>query len=91
MIFSPRWAMEECHFQQRKQKEATPASSLFFARIGRFFISDTRQVVHTGIYGQRDPLALLKGIKPFSVLYFGIIALVNAGQQLHFNLRIPFF
>ena len=61
------------------------------AGIRLFFICKSRQIVHAGVQRQGDALALLEGEMTFLRLNFGIIALVDAGKHLHFDLRITLF
>ena len=64
---------------------------LFAAWIRLFLIRQSREVIHTGFQGKRQTAALLKGIIPPSVFQFGIIALIDAGEHLHFDLCVSFF
>ena len=54
-------------------------------------IGQSGQIVHTGIQCQRDSPALFKGHIALTAFDFGVIALVNAGQHLHFYLSILSF
>ena len=64
----------------------------FSAGIGLLLISQPRQIVHAGIQRQGHAAALLKAEIPLAPLDFGIGALVDAGQHLHFDLGIsPLF
>lgn len=58
------------------------------ARVGDAFIGQSGKIVHAGIERERKPAALLESQIPPAALELGIIALVDAGQQLHLNLRI---
>ena len=58
----------------------------FCARVGGFLVCQSGEIIHAGIQSQGDPLALLKGIVPFSAFDFGIVTLINAGQHLHLDL-----
>lgn len=64
---------------------------LFAAWIRLFLISQPGEVIHTGFQSKRQTAALLKRIIPLSVFQFGIIALVDSGKHLHFDLCISFF
>lgn len=61
------------------------------SRIGILLIRQPCQIVHAGIQSDGDPSALFEGEIAFAVFDFGIIALINAGQMLHFDLGIAFF
>lgn len=61
------------------------------AGIRLFFIGEPRQIIHICFKRKRYIFTLFKGKISLSIFYFRIVALVDAGQQLHFYLRIPFF
>ena len=52
------------------------------------FIRQAGEVVHAGLQRLCDASALLKGVIPLSGLDLGIVALVNASQHLHPDLRV---
>lgn len=56
-----------------------------------FFVGQTGQIVHAGVQRQGNFFQLFKGVISFSGFQFGIIALVNAGEHLHFDLGIAAF
>ena len=60
------------------------------SRIRLWIISQTGQVVHTGVQYQCNPFTLLKGHISLSSLNFRVVALVDSGQHLHFNLLKAF-
>ena len=71
-----------------------PLSSVFVRNscIGLFFIRQLSKVIHAGVQRKRNPAALFKRVVPFPSLQLRVIALVNAGQHLHLNLReLAFF
>ena len=70
----------------RLQKNSVHASGIRF-----FLVCQTCKIVHAGIQGKSDPFALFKGVVAFSVFDFRVIALINAGQVLHFDLGISPF
>ena len=61
---------------------------LFGSRIRLIIVGQPCQIVHAGVQGDGDFSALLKGVVSFSVFDFGIIALVDACEHLHFYLCI---
>lgn len=54
-------------------------------------IGQSGQVVHAGVQSQRNAAALLEGHIPPAALDLGVVALVNAGQELHLDLGKPPF
>ena len=58
-----------------------------FPRIGRGVVGKPRQIIHAGIQRQSDLSALLKGIVALAAFDLGIVALIDAGQHLHLDLR----
>jgi len=58
-----------------------------FPRIGRGVVGKPRQIIHAGVQRQGNLPALLEGIVPSATFYLGIVALIDAGQHLHFDLR----
>ncbi len=64
---------------------------MFFARVGRFFVRESRKIVHTGIQCDCETTALLKSKIAASAFDFGVVALVDAGEHLYCDLRIAFF
>ena len=63
-----------------------------FSALVRFlFVCQACKIIHTCVECKGDFSALLKGVIPFAVFNFWIIALVNTCQHLHFNLCIAFF
>ena len=61
------------------------------SRIRLFLIRQTGEVIHAGIQRDGDPPALFIGQIASSVFNFGIIALVDPCQMLHFDLGVAFF
>ena len=80
--------------RENKLSADLPASKRVVAltwRIGFFLIGKSCKIIHAGIQGARNSLALFKGVISLSGLDFRIIALVNAGQHLHLYLcKTPF-
>lgn len=65
--------------------------NLKFSRVRRFFICQTCKIVHARVEGKGYFFALLKRVITFAIFNFGIVALVDTGQMLHFNLGESFF
>ena len=58
------------------------------ARVRPGIVRQTRQIVHAGFQSHGEASALLKGRMPRATLQLGVVALINAGQKLHFDLCI---
>ena len=56
--------------------------------IGFLYVSQASQIVHTGVQGQSNAFALLKGIVALSSFNFGIITLIDPGFHLHIKLCV---
>lgn len=50
--------------------------------------SVTGKVIHASFERECNPPALIKGVIPLPRFQLGIIALINAGEHLHFDLCI---
>ena len=58
------------------------------SRVRGGIVGQPRQIIHAGIQGKGDPLALLERVVALSLLDFGIIALIDPRQKLHFYLGV---
>ena len=54
-------------------------------------VCKTGQIIHAGIQGKGDPLALLERVVALSLLDFRIVTLIDTCQQLHFDLGVASF
>jgi len=63
---------------------------VFCSWVWGWVVGETGEIIHAGIKRDGKFATLLKGEIPLAVFDFGIVALVNPGQHLDFDLRKAF-